>query len=243
MDPWDTDTTRNEIERVYGQDQLQIARPCLRSLSDRQFYAQFHYRRAEETLKRYISTHLRLKDYVEISIGADEGEWNRFNVVIRKLGADVVACIQSLHSIPDILASAIYFSLQLNTRFAPKQGRFVNHAFVVDCLTEFQHLQSVQVQLKATVSGPQWRHLAALVNQAKHYSIVFPALNADFTGKRKDQYLLVFPEFTARGKRYPQVFVNELLPPIHEQLSRCVVLSGNALNQVLASRVKNFAKL
>lgn len=234
MDPWNTDETRRAIERVYGRDQLRLARPCIRSLSDRQFYARFHYQRAEQTLQRYVRNNLGSKDFIRISLGADEAEWNRFNVVIRKLSADIVACIQSLHAIPDILASALYFSLRLNDQFPPKPGRYVNHAFVVECLSGNTEFQFIRAQLKAAVAGNQAKHLAALANQSKHYSIVFPALNADLTGQREKQYMLAFPEFKTERSTYPQVFIDDFLPPVHEQLSKAVVLAGNALNQVLA---------
>lgn len=235
MSPWDTEATRHAIERVHGRSQLQLARPCIRSLSDRQFYARFHFHRADQTLQRYVRTHLNSQDFFAITLGADEKEWNRFNVVIRKLGADLVACVQSLHAIPDILASAVYYSLNLNAQFQPTPGRFVNHAFVVECLKGNATLSNVRKHLRAATSGTQAKHLAALVNQSKHYSIVFPALTGDLTGKRERQYMLAFPQFTSGPKTYPQVLVAEFLPPVHEQLSKSVVLAGNALNEVLGA--------
>lgn len=235
MDPWDTEATRSAIERVYGREQLELARPCLRSLSDRQFYARFHYQRAEQTLKRYVRVHLRSKDFVGISLDVDSHEWNRFNIVIRKLGSDLTACIQSLHALPDILASAVYYSLQLNTHFTPRPGRYINHAFVSECLANVLELAPIRVQLVTAVSGLGFKHLAALANQSKHYSIVFPALSADLTGKRKKQYMLAFPEFKSGRVTFPQTFVAEFLPPVHEQLSKSIVHLGHALNTVLRS--------
>lgn len=235
MDTWDADATRRAIQKNFGPEQLVLARPCIRSLSDRQFYAAFHYQRAERTLARYVSTHLQSKDFIDISFGADEDEWNRFNIVIRKIGADLTACIQSLHALPDVLASAIYFSLQLNARFLPKPGRYVNHAFVADCLEKCPDLNEVYEPMKAAVAGSGFRHLAALANQSKHCSIVFPALSADLTGKRKKEYMLVFPVFQTARSLFPQVFVNDFLPPVHEHISRNIVLAGHALNSALAS--------
>ena len=235
MESWDLDATRRAIKRAYGREQLELARPCLRSLSDRQFYAQFHYQRAQQTLNRYIRVHLRSKDFVQISMGVDEPEWNRFNIVVRKLGADLTACIQSLHSLPDILASAVYYSLHLDKQFTPLPGRYVNYAFVTEGLAKFAHLRSLDTVLRSAVAGSGFKHLAALANQSKHYSIVFPALNADLKGDRKERYMLAFPEFKARRKTYPQAFVVEFLPPIHEQLSRTVVQTGHVLNELLRS--------
>lgn len=234
MNPWDTKATRKAIQRTYGQEQLELARPCIRSLLDRQFYAPFHYQRAEKTLKRYALVHLKSKDFFSIALGAEsQEEWDRFNIVIRKLGADLIACIQSLHALPDVLACAVYYSLQLNKRFTPQHGRYVNHAFVTDCLKDMPELATLRVQLKAAIQGRGFKHVAALANQSKHYSIVFPALNADLTGTRRTPYMLTFPEFKTDRDSFPQVFVTDFLPPIQEQLSKSIVQSGHALNAVL----------
>lgn len=237
MHAWHVEATRKAIERVYGRRQLELARPCLRSLDDRQFYARFHYKRAESTLKRYVRVHLRDKDFLPIALGVDEQEWYRFNIMLRKVAADLTACIQSLHAIPDIFASSVYYSLALDRRVQPKAGGFVNHAFLITAISGFDELRGVNGGLRAATVGTAYKHLAALANQSKHYSIVFPALNSDLTGKRSDQYLLVFPRFLVRGKPYPQVFVTEFLPPVYEQLSKSVVETGRAIHACLQSAV------
>ena len=233
MTPWDVARMRRAIERKFGKPQADLAHPCLRSLWDRQFYAWFHYQRAEQTLKRYVRTHLSTKEFVTIAVGADREEWHRFNLVIRKIGADVTACVQSLHALPDILASAVYYSLALNTRFAPKPGRYVNHEFVCDQLKAHPDVGSVVVPLSAATTGVAFKHVAALANQSKHYSIIFPALDADLTGKRAEQYMLSFPGFITKRKRYPQALVSDLLPPVHEQLSRSIVEAGHTITALL----------
>lgn len=233
VEPWHVDITRDSILRVFGEAQLELARPCLRSLSDRQFYARFHYQRADATLRRYVRVHLRDKSFVPIALGADEAEWNRFNLVIRKLGADLVACVQSMHSLPDILASAVYYSLQLDRNAKPPPGRYVNHRFLLDELSNRREFSEIATFLRQAVSGSKFKHLAALANQAKHYSIVFPSLNADLTGERAKPYMVAFPEFKTARATYPQVFVADLLPPVHEQLSKAVVGTGHALNNYL----------
>ncbi len=223
------------IERVYGRRQLELARPCLRSLDDRQFYARFHYQRAVSTLKRYVRVHLGDKDFFPIAFGVDEPEWNRFNVMLRKVAADLTACIQSLHAIPDILASAVYYSLALDRTIKPEKGRFVNHAFLTASISKIEDLKMVNSGLRAATRGAMYKHLAALANQSKHYSIVFPALNSDLTGERSERYMLVFPHFVARGATHPQVYASEFFPPIYDQISKSVLETGHAIHACLQS--------
>lgn len=235
MPPWDIEATRLAIARVHGQSQLDLARPCLRSLSDRQFYAAFHYQRATATLRRYVREHLDPDDPMPTIFGQDEVGWNRFNVVIRKLGADITACIQSVHALPDILASAVFYALALDRTVKPAHGKFVNHAFVTNAIASMPGLQEVYAALRSAVKGSNYEHLAALANQAKHYSIVFPALNTDLTGERAEQHMLVLPSFRARSKSYPQVLVSEFLPPVHGHVSQSILATGLALHAHLQS--------
>jgi hypothetical protein len=233
MTAWHVQRTRDAIERVYGRSQLDLAAPCLRSLGDRQFYARFHYQRAEATLKRYIRAHLNDQELMLAVLGANPPASYRFNVAIRKMAADITASVQSLHAIPDILASSAYYSLALDQKIKPKGRRFVNHRFVTDSIANIPQLQSVHAGLRTAAEDEPYKHLAALANQSKHYSIVFPALNIDLTGERPERHSLVFPAFKVRGIQYPQVFVTEFLPPIYEQISAAVLATGHAIHACL----------
>ena len=235
MTQWDIERTRRQIQKSFGREQLELARPCLRSLTDRQIYARMHFQRAEQTLNRYIKNHLHDKDFWKIAYAIDEPEWQRFNHVIRKVGADLTACVQSVHSLPDILASAVYFSLAIDRTQAPKPGKYVNHSFVAECLKDVPHCADVRTHLTQATAGKDFKHIAALSNQSKHYSIVFPSLNADLTGDRPEKYLVCFPAFPAGRHNYPQTAAKELLSRVYSQLSKSVVETGNAILRCLDS--------
>ena len=85
-------------------------------------------------------------------------------------------------SLPDILASAVHFSLALNREHAPGPGKYVNHSFVTHCLKSMSNFSDVNRFLIQAATGHQFKQVAALANQSKHNSIVFPSLNADLTG-------------------------------------------------------------
>jgi len=225
MTAWHIEATRNAIKCVHGSEQLELARPCLRSLYDRQFYARFHYQRAQD------------KDFFPIAFAIDEPAWDRFNVEIRKIAADISACVQSLHSLPDILASAIYYSLALDKTIKPAKGRYVNHAFVTESIANISDLGAIHSGLIGATTGSHYKHLAALANQSKHYSIVFPALNADLTGDRPEQYMLVSPAFVSRGVPFPEVLISEFMPVAYEQLTNAVLETGHALDAHLQTMI------
>jgi hypothetical protein len=86
------------------------------------------------------------------------------------------------------------------------------------------------------VSAQTFAHLAALTNQAKHRSIVFPSLDEDLTGTRGKRHMVVFPSFVYDDNPFPRVFADEFLAVEYERSSRCVVDAGIELNAVLQRR-------
>ena len=237
MQPWNVEETRNAIAGRFGRDQLELARPCLRSLSDRQFYTRLHYQSAQDILKRYVKRNLRDKELIEVTLGGDAEDWQRFNIVVRKIGAHITAGIQSMHAIPDILASAIYYSCALDRTAAPPKGRYVNHDFVKTVLQDHQKLSEVLMLFSSVTDGEMFRHLAALSNQSKHYSIVFPSINADMTGTRAEPHAIALPGFMKGKKYYPQVLASDFLGTEYGRMSALIVNCGHALNSYLRASV------
>lgn len=226
--PWDLEEARRLIAQVNGRSQLDLAAPCVRSLVDREFYARFHFQRAKACLRRYERKNLNSDHSMLALLGGDDAGWQKFNIVIRQLSADITACIQSIHSLPDILACSVYFSLALDRVAVPSGRQKVNHWFVLKTVAAMPEMEAVTRGLASVSEGDGFRHLAELANRSKHYSIVFPSLSADLTGERAERHALQIPAFTSRGAVFPQVYVGDFLPPIYEQVNRAVIATGKA---------------
>lgn len=231
---WDVKQTREHVRRIYGEEQLALVRPCLRSLADRQIYAQIHFRDAREKTGSYVQTRLEQSSLLETI--ADAEAWDVFNVVIREIGAHLTACIQSIHAIPDILAHAVYYSLAFNLSPAFLNPRSITVGSVVRLLRVDQQLVALSDLLDELARGGAFPHLSALANLAKHRSIVFPALEEDSSGARDETHSVVFPEFERDGSTYPKVYAEELLALEHHRCSKLLVETGRALNALLQQR-------
>lgn len=175
---WELEETRNHVERLFGRQQLERARTCIRSVIDRQTYAQVHYEHALVRIDAYAQSELQGASLLEVTFGGTEA-WQDFNVFIREVAAHLTACIQSMHAVPDILSHAIYFSLALDQGATALKPRRINVANVLKLLRSDAELSELADLLNELVTGGQFLHLAALANQAKHRSIVFPSGNAD----------------------------------------------------------------
>lgn len=236
MARWDIEETREHIRRLFGDDQLELAKPCLRSVVDRQTYARIHFQEAKAKIDSYVQTALQDASLFEVTINNSEARIE-FEIFLREVGAHLTACVQSIHAVPDILAHAIYYSLGLNQAPESLKARDICAGSVLRLLRREQQLNTVTALLESLVSAKTFAHLTALTNQAKHRSIVFPSLNEDLTGTREKRHMVVFPAFVYNDSLFPQVFADEFLSIEYERSSRCMVDTGIELNAVLQRRV------
>lgn len=236
MSRWDIEQTRQDVRRLFGDDQLELASPCLRSVVDRQTYARIHYQDARAKIESYTQTALQDASLFEVTF-CDSEAWVEFNIFIREVGAHLTACVQSIHAVPDILAHAIYYSLGLNRTLGSLKTRDICTAKVLKILKRESQFGPITSLLESLVSTATFAHLTALANQAKHRSIVFPSLNEDLTGNREMRHMVVFPEFVYEDIRYPQVFADNFIATEYERSSQCVINTGIELNAVLQQRL------
>lgn len=229
MDRWNLQETREHIARLHGQHQLELAKPCIQSVFDRQVYARTHYQDVHSKTEIYIRTELQGTSLLEVTFADNDEAWEEFNIFVREVGAHLTACIQSMHALPDILAHAIYYSLGLNIGSAALKSRDVGAASVSRLLKGNKGLAILCELLTGFIKSGNFVHLSALSNQAKHRSIVFPSLSEDWTVERKDPHLLIFPTFFYENLCFPQVLADEFLKIEYKRCSELIVKAGRLL--------------
>lgn len=228
--------TRTYITRLFGYDQLKLARDSLRSIDDRNFYAWIHYQDAVELIDSYVDENLKDSSLFEVVHVASEQASNDFNFFIRKAGAYLVACIQSIHTLPDVLAHAIYYSLAINLTSQPIEEKLISASSVAKRLLTISDAEVVRQLLVELSNGGAFPHLSALANHSKHRSIVFPSLNEDWTGLRTERHVVMLMSFKYKNCQYPQVLAKDFLVSESDRCSKLVVQVGLALNSVLKNR-------
>lgn len=236
MATWHVEETREHIRRVFGNAQLELARPCLRSVDDRQIYARVHFQDAKAKIDSYLQLALQDASLFEVTFGDSEA-WVEFNNFIREVGAHLTACVQSIHAVPDILAHATYYSLGLNRVAGALKARDICAGSVLKLLRRDPELNAIATLLESLLSTQGFIHLSALNNHAKHRSIVFPMLNEDLTGTRDKRHMVVFSSFVYDDCTFPEVFADDFLAVEYERSSQFVVDVGIELNAVLQRSV------
>lgn len=235
--PWNLDETRKHVTRLFGRaQQVELAGPALRSVCDRQTYAQIHYKAASAAIESYVSSELQNASLLAVTFCGEGEAWGKFNVFVREIGAHLTACVQSIHAVPDILACALYYSLGLNLRPDTLKARELSTRTVTARLSKEPDAARLATLLESLAAGGDFEHLSALCNQAKHRSIVFPSLSEDWTGERAERHAVTFPAFVHDGATYAQVNAKEFL---ENEFARCcglVLQIGGELNVILSRR-------
>jgi hypothetical protein len=232
---WNIEETRQLVRTLYGEEQLALARPSLHSMIERRDHANIHWHNTRNLLNGF-ARQAKTRPLFAVALGADgDKSRDRYYVNLTKAQAYVIALVQSLHSIPDICAHAIYYSLRLDqgpTRI--KDERFINASNVKAKVTAAD-LGDLRGLFSSLFEEGEFKHLAAISNRSKHRSVVQPSLNEDYTGT-KDRVRLEFPAFTHGGDNFDPVPVRDFTEREYNRSARLIVDIGNSLNDVLRAR-------
>lgn len=234
MPPWDLQLTRNQIQLRYGDEQLQVVRRCLESIVDRQRYAAYHFHEHKRLLTAHIDDQLVSKSIYQITLAFEPDEQVTLDLCLTQVSANIVACIQSLHALADILAHVVYYSLGLNKGPRALKEREIGLSSLIRMLAKESDHAELHKNLNSISTHPDFIYLSALVNHSKHRSIVGTVLSVDPPAAGKPPYVLLFDEFTYREFHYARREIEPFLEPTYAWLSQSIVSCGNALNNLLA---------
>jgi hypothetical protein len=235
---WNLKQLRHDVGLLYGEDQVQLLSPCLNSIVDRKFYARFHFQEGMRLLQDFLqsgehdeSSLMRLM----LSIGEEPSD--EFHMRRRKAEAHVVACMESLHSLSDILGHAIYFSTGQNldgkTRLNPRKVSIQAIRPTLQALPNAAELGALTNKL---TEHPDYKYLADIVNHSKHRSVVGTAFTVSFIEHAEQRYGLELRAFEYEGRVYSKRWTEPVLEKEYGRQSTLVIKIGVALNEWVRHR-------
>jgi len=150
-----------------------------------------------------------------------------------KARANIVACVQSIHAISDILSHATYYALNLTNA---KNDREITVHNVVRWLDQVTDCKALRDHLIELLTHEDYKYIRALANHSKHRSIVSLGLSFNMLKTGNEMKELVFPSFSYEGKDYPQRKVFELLESEFDRQGKLVMGIGAAINALAKNR-------
>jgi hypothetical protein len=226
--------TREILRLRLSKEQYELARASISSGHDRLEFARFHYHeittRWHSLLSATTSTDaaidIVLHDFLALDDGVDHAE------AFHAMGAHTLACVQSLHAIPDIFAHCLFYSLGYSTPLTMNEAG-VNAVSVKKLLEKDAAFNGISAVLESLYCAGEFPYLNALANHSKHRSIIKNLVTADVTGTDPTPLRLSFQPFTFKGSLCD---TREVLPVLESELNRmsmAMVRAGVELNLVL----------
>jgi len=238
MIAWNVEETRKLVRILYGPTQLEIVRNSISSVVYRQRYAKFHLQEVKTILGGYIGIQLESKHINNMLFLSNIEEQNDYEYCQTKIGSHITAFIQAAHSLTEILANMVYFSLGY---YLPAPSMIENKI----TLHNMQHFLSENTKylklseiFKSIWDNKDWKYLTALLNHSEHWNLIKATLWFDATGKPQNPYTLKFEEFRYYGESYADLIVLSFLEDIYNYLSRTVIEIGSAVNTILLKKAQ-----
>lgn len=230
---WDIKLTGNLVTKIFGTDQWEKARPSVRSMTDRPEFCHYHYHQALDMMNEYIESNL-----MDTGLWGVYDDYDQFSYLMLKIRANIVAFVQSLHSVADTCSHMLYYSLALDKLPEPLKERDIYAGKVLKLLEQQRDAKHPEYGglcklLSEITSGNDYKYLNALTNTSKHRSIVRPELNEDATGKREEKWILFLESFWYAGELFEKANAREFMQKEHDRIQPLTVNIGIELNEVL----------
>lgn len=228
---WNLSQLRDNVAAQHGPAQRDQLAPSLNSLVDRQIYARFHFQEASRILKEVLDERDDRSILIDLVFGADREAHHEFANSRKFAEAHITACLQSLHSLSDILAHTIYYALGLNlddaTKLRPDR---------IYLRTVRQRIPPGEMSalIQELVEHADYRYLADIVNHSKHRSVVQTPYTVDVTGTATPPHGLKFAAFTYDERTYPARWVTSFVESEYHRHSSQITRIGELLNELVS---------
>jgi hypothetical protein len=214
-------------KRVYSE-----LSPCLGSIVERQEFARFHFHEARDALADFMATEHSSSEVLDLIFGREAESTDSYRENSFKAKAHLVACIQNMHSVLDILGHVIYYSLNLKTATRDRDIT-LNHVFrSISKIAEYRHLEG---QLQGLMAHEDYRYLNALVNRSKHKSVISPSLNMNMRKPENECKEFAFPHFRHNNRDFQKRLAYEFVESEFDRQGKRVIEIGTEVNRLVSS--------
>ncbi len=229
---WNLKQLRDAVEHRYGKDQRLAISPSLDSIEQRQGFASYHYHEAFRIIREATSTQNDDMQIMLLIFGADEEASRKFKWAGFQAAAHITACVQSMHTVADMLAHSLYYAFGMNL---DDKKALAPHKIGIRPVSRRLPDGQVKSRLDALVEDDSFIYLSALTNHSKHRSMVKTNYSLDLTGEAASSHGLKFSGFEYDGQRHSERWVKPTLESEYNRQSGLIVDIGQALNAALIS--------
>jgi hypothetical protein len=144
-----------------------------------------------------------------------------YNVAAFSYEAYVEACVQSLHSMGDILGQIINIVILEN--ILCEETLYLNR--VADYMEQNGIASDILNELKKLINSNEFCYIKAFCNTIKHRRLIKSQFRNDYD-KNYYKLGLVFDEFNYKVKTYPQTWGDDIIDKYREEIINLVIEVG-----------------
>lgn len=145
--------------------------------------------------------------------------------------AQVEACVQSLHSMADILAQIINVTI-LRSRLREENVSIKN---VVREMKRASIATDVTTRVKHLLDDDVFDYVEAFCNTIKHRRLIKAIPRLEYGGSARNENGVVFEEFTYKNKLHPQTWGSDILGKYRTRLLDLITEIGLSINQYVST--------
>lgn len=226
---WNLVELKDSVQKLCGSEQSAKLTPCLNSIVERLRFSQYHYKQAKDTFDKALNDKTDFKSLLVFNLTGDIQEREEFEESKFITRANILSCIQNIHSVSDILSHVIYYSLDLKKAECESKISLSN---VFNWIKPEEQYKNLADFIESLIYHEDYKYLSALVNHSKHRSIVEAYFNVNLRKQGKEMQEIKFREFTFRKITYSSCHAFEFLTKEYDRESELVMEIGNKLNEI-----------
>ena len=210
---------KNLVESLHGEDAHAKVREALDSLIDRQYYAKYHF----DTYRDILTNKDDIRKKMSFVLLVNDSEY-RDRIALE---ANIIACLQSLHTVHDLLAYMIVYTLLIDF---DDESR-INIYSLKDKVSNSPRYQKLLDLLNELTNHVNFKYLAAASNHSKHRFHIGPQTGLDM--RESENLKCTFIPFDYKGVHYPKKEIDKFFNSEYSRESTLIIKIENELISLL----------
>lgn len=149
-----------------------------------------------------------------------------YNELVFEYEAYVEACVQSLHSVSDILGQIINL-LILYEQFSEDK---ISLKIVINHMIQNEIAPDILDEINKLFCSYEFCYIQAFCNTIKHRRLIETEFRGEFGKDRRNEEGVVFVEFDYKGVTYPKTWAKDIIDKYREEIFNLVVEVGLKVN-------------
>jgi hypothetical protein len=208
---------RSLVQAKITEDKYSDFRLIINSIIDRQEYTRYHY----QEYRHIIDSKNNVQK--QFSLVLSEKEY-RDKVAIK---ANILACIQNLYTIHDMLAHLITYALDIKF----EKERNITLKNVHSRLKKNANYADIDNLLDDLIGNDNFRYVVSNVNHSKHKYNIEPSIH--IAPMEEPPVKCIFSEFSFHGEDYPAIDIDDFFNTEFCRELRLILKIENKLIEIL----------